>query len=141
MSSIIYFTEDVDFEFPNEKVINAWVKAIVTSEGYALEHLNFIFCSDAYLLQINTQYLSHDYYTDIITFDSSAVSGVIEGDIFISIERVSENALMLETPFLNELHRVIAHGVLHLLGFDDSTDELKASMRQKEDSYLSLLII
>lgn len=139
MSSISFFSEDISFDLPQKMQISNWITNIAASEGYQVGHLNFIFCSDAYLLVINQHYLFHDYYTDIITFSSSDLSGVVEGDVFISIERVSDNASLLILPFLLELHRVIVHGVLHLIGYDDSSAELKSIMRQKEDSYLSLL--
>lgn len=139
MSSISFFSEDLSFELPQQKVIEEWILNIVTLEGKSLKHLNYIFCSDAHLLSINQQYLAHDYYTDIITFDSSLSTDVIEGDIFISIDRVRDNASSLGISFLIELNRVIVHGVLHLIGFDDTTPASKNLMREKEDSYLSLL--
>jgi rRNA maturation RNase YbeY len=138
MSSISFFSEDTPFELPHQKVIKEWIADIVRVEGKILKHLNFVFCSDARLLLINQQYLDHDYYTDIITFDSSDSIDVIEGDIFISVDRVRDNATFLGHSFLLELNRVIAHGVLHLLGYDDTSPDLKVQMRQKEDSYLSL---
>jgi rRNA maturation RNase YbeY len=141
MGSISFFSEGISFELPRQKVINEWISNIVSMEGKTLKHLNYIFCSDAHLLTINQQYLAHDYYTDIITFDSSLSADVIEGDIFISIDRVRDNADTLGISFLDELNRVIAHGVLHLIGFDDTSAHLKIQMREKEDSYLSLLHI
>ncbi len=139
MSSISFFSEDISFELPHQKVIKEWILNIVLLEGKMLKHLNYVFCSDARLLSINQQYLAHDYYTDIITFDSSLSTDVIEGDIFISIDRVRDNAAVLGISFFLELNRVIAHGVLHLVGFDDTAPLLKMQMREKEDSYLSLL--
>jgi rRNA maturation RNase YbeY len=141
MSSISLFYEDVSFELPHQHVIKAWITNIVLLEGKSLKHLNYIFCSDAHLLSINQQYLAHDYYTDIITFDSSTHTDVIEGDIFISIDRVRDNAVTLGISFLVELNRVMAHGVLHLIGYDDTSLDLKNQMRVKEDSYLSLFHI
>ncbi len=138
MSSISFFSEDTPFELPHQKVIKEWITDIISREGKSLKHLNYIFCSDAHLLIINQQYLDHDYFTDIITFDSSDSPDVIEGDIFISVDRVQDNATSLGHSFLLELNRVIAHGVLHLIGYDDTSPELKLQMRQKEDSYLSL---
>ena len=105
--------------------------------GIKLKELNYIFCSDAYLLQINQQYLNHDTYTDIITFDNSEQEKVIVGDIFISAERISENALKFKVPEANEMHRVIIHGALHLLGYKDKTAESKKLMTQMEDNYLA----
>jgi rRNA maturation RNase YbeY len=138
MNSISFFSEDISFELPHQKVVKEWITEIICREGKTLGHLNYIFCSDAYLLRINQQYLEHDFFTDIITFDSSDTSDGIEGDIFISIDRVQENATNYGHSFLIELNRVIAHGVLHLIGYDDTTSDLKIQMRQKEDSYLSL---
>ena len=106
--------------------------------NYQLGELTFIFCSDEYLHKINLEYLDHDTYTDIITFDNADEDGTIEGDIFVSVERVKENAADLKIPFEDELHRVLIHGVLHLLGHDDTTPELKAAMRKEEDKCLSL---
>ncbi len=141
MSSIFFFSEEIPFELPHQKVIKEWILNIVSLEGKLLKHLNYVFCSDTHLLSINQQYLAHDYYTDIITFDSSPSADVIEGDIFISIDRVRDNADTLGISFFQELNRVIAHGVLHLIGFDDTAPHLKTLMRAKEDSYLSLLHI
>lgn len=138
MGSISFFSEDTPFELPHQGVIKEWIGNIIAAEGKKLKHLNYIFCSDAHLLKINQEYLDHDYYTDIITFNSSNQEDVIEGDIFISIDRVHDNALSLSNSFLHELNRVIAHGVLHLIGYDDNTASLKQTMRFKEDSYLSL---
>ena len=138
MHSISFFSEDTPFELPHPQATKEWIGNIIASEGKSLKHLNFIFCTDAHLLRINQEYLQHDYYTDIITFDASDQEDVIEGDIFISIDRVQDNALSLGNSFLHELNRVIAHGVLHLIGYDDRTGSLKQTMRFKEDSYLSL---
>ncbi len=138
MSSISFFSEGTPFELPHQKVIKEWIAGIISREGKTLKHLNYIFCSDAHLLRINQQYLDHDYYTDIITFDSSDSLDVIEGDIFISVDRVQDNAATIGHSFLDELNRVLAHGVLHLIGYDDTSPDSKIQMRQKEDSYLSL---
>jgi rRNA maturation RNase YbeY len=134
---IHFFNEDVDFTVPNPRKTKTWLKAIIKAEGYELNQLNYIFCSDEYLLNINRQYLEHDFYTDIITFDNSEVESIVEGDIFISIERVSENAKDLNKTFNEELLRVLAHGILHLVGYDDIEDEQELEMRTKEDFYLS----
>jgi rRNA maturation RNase YbeY len=106
--------------------------------GFELENLTYIFCSDEYLHQINLDYLDHDTYTDIITFNNADEAGIIESDIFISIDRVKENAEALNIPFTDELHRVMVHGVLHLIGFDDKTDDLKQKMQQEEDRSLAV---
>lgn len=109
-------------------------------EGRTLELLNIIFCSDNYLLKINTEYLNHNTLTDIVTFDqSNSTADGLEGDIYISIERVKENAQMLQQSFDDELCRVMIHGVLHLIGYTDKSARAKIAMRKKEDAYLSLL--
>lgn len=135
---ISFFTEDLDFELDPTQQTKHWIKDVIYQEGYNLVGLNYIFCSDAYLLQINQQYLQHNTYTDIITFDNSEKPNQVEADIFISIERVKENSRLLNKTFEEELHRVMIHGVLHLIGFNDKTAPLKKEMRKKEDACLSL---
>ncbi len=115
-----------------------WIKLVLAEEKFVLRTLNFIFCDDAYLLEMNQNYLQHDTLTDIITFDNSESVEQIEGDIFISTERVNENSLKLKLRFEDELHRVIIHGVLHLAGYSDKTADQKVIMREKENSCLSL---
>jgi len=137
MPAIHFFEEDILFKLKNKTKIRQWITGTIQAEGYRLQELNFIFCSDAYLLQINQQYLNHDTYTDIITFDNSEIEKVIVGDIFISIERIRENASKFNVPEENELHRVIIHGVLHLLGYKDKTAESKNLMTSMEDKYLA----
>ena len=137
MPAISFFEEDISFKLKNKTQIRQWLKQTIRNEGFKLKELNYIFCSDAYLLQINQQYLNHDTYTDIVTFDNSEEEGKIISDIFISIERVSENALKFNVPQLTELHRVIVHGTLHLLGYKDKTAIDKKKMTEKEDYYLS----
>lgn len=136
--AIEFVSEEIDFTLPQAEQVAAWLAAIVQNHKYRLENLTFIFCSDDYLHEINLEYLDHDTYTDIITFNNADEPYVIESDIFISIDRVKDNAAQLNIPFLDELHRVMAHGVLHLLGYDDKEPELKAQMRQAEDNCLSL---
>ena len=138
MPSINFFEEDIRFKLKDKAKVKTWVKATIETEGYKLQELNYIFCSDEYLLDINRQYLDHDTYTDIITFDNSEKEKVITGDIFISIDRVRENAEKFSSGELNELHRVIIHGALHLLGYKDKTAESKKNMTSKEDQYLSI---
>jgi probable rRNA maturation factor len=138
MAAINFFSQDISFILLKPRKISSWIKTVIKSEGHTLEALNFIFCSDERLLEINRQYLNHKTYTDIITFDTSEHNGKIEGDIFVSIERVKENAMKLNIPFQDELHRVIIHGVLHLLGYSDKTASQTKEMRKKEDAYLSL---
>ncbi len=139
MSAITYFSEDIVFRLPHKRQITAWVKKCIQAESYSLTVLNFIFCTDDYLLQINKQYLCHDYYTDIITFNQSEEENTVEGDIFISIDRVRDNASALQTEFGRELQRVLIHGVLHLCGYNDHSDADKHLMREKENFYLQLL--
>ena len=138
MPSVNFFNEDIVFTLKNKIKVKDWIKSTIKAEGYALQELNYIFCSDQYLLQINQQYLDHDTYTDIITFDNSDKHKVIIGDIFISIERIRENAVKFNSGLENELHRVIIHGALHLLGYQDKKADSKKLMTQKEDQYLSL---
>lgn len=136
---INFFNEDVDFKVPHPRKTKVWLKGIIEAESYELNQLNYVFCSDEYLLTINRQYLEHDFYTDIITFDNSEEEGKVEGDIFVSIERIHENAKELNKTFEEELRRVLAHGILHLVGYDDIEDEQELEMRAKEDFYLSKL--
>ena len=138
MQSVNFFEEDIDFTLSNEDYISNWIKTIVEKEGFVLQELNFIFCSDEYLYQMNVDYLNHDTYTDIITFDNSEEDKQIEGDIFISIDRVKDNATSIKSSFEDELDRVIIHGVLHLMGLKDKTPEEEKEMREKEEACLSL---
>ena len=132
-----YFFEDIKFEYKNRQFNNRWLKMVSESEICRLGDINIIFCSDPYILGINLQYLGHDYFTDIITFDYSE-KPVISGDLFISVDSVRENAAFYGTEFNEELHRVIVHGILHLIGYDDHTDADTAVMRQKENYYLQM---
>jgi rRNA maturation RNase YbeY len=138
MPSVNFFEEDIRFKLKNKTAVKQWVKATIEAEGSQLKEINYIFCSDQYLLQINQQYLDHDTYTDIVTFDNSETDGLIEGDIFISIDRIRENAVKFNSGEANELHRVIIHGALHLLGYQDKKAENKKIMTGKEDHYLIL---
>ncbi|MEO6148664.1 MAG: rRNA maturation RNase YbeY [Mucilaginibacter sp.] len=138
MPAIQFFEEDINFKLKNKAGIRQWIKDTILAEGYKLKELNYIFCPDAYLLELNKQYLDHDTYTDIVTFDNSEVEKTIVGDIFISIERIRENALKFSSGEANELHRVIIHGALHLLGYTDKKPADKKNMTLKEDFYLSL---
>lgn len=134
---IIFHTEEIGFELKNTNLLSLWLQTIIEQENKLLLLLNFIFCSDEYLHKINIEYLNHDTFTDIITFPLSKLPQ-IEGDIFISIDRVTENALAFEVPFETELHRVMAHGVLHLCGYGDKTQREVEIMRQKENEALVL---
>jgi probable rRNA maturation factor len=138
MGSIRFFCEDIPFKLPHPRKTSSWIKNTIIAERGNLISLNYIFCSDDFLRNINIQYLNHHTYTDIVTFSHSEAAGEIEGDIFISIDRVKENAEKFNTDFDTELHRVIIHGVLHLLGYGDKKPKEKTVMRAKEDAYLSL---
>lgn len=135
---LAFFPEEIDFKVPQSVKTTKWIKTISQSEGYKIGDLNYIFCSDDYLLEINRQYLDHDYYTDIITFDNSEEENRLEGDIYVSVDRVRDNAESLNVPFDVELRRVLIHGLLHLMGFEDSDGQLKTQMRAKEDECLLL---
>lgn len=135
MEEIHFFAEDIDFALPYPTATAAWLWQVIQQEGYTLAQLNVVFCSDQGLHAYNLQYLQHDTLTDVLSFDYSDMPSTLEGDIYISTERVQENALRLELPWLQELHTVMVHGVLHLLGYDDHTPEDKALMRQKEAAY------
>ena len=134
---MIDFHYEVDFHLPQSENYTDWIAAIISSENYFLDTIDYIFCDDAYLLTINQQYLNHDTYTDIITFDYTEGKN-IGGDIFISIDRVKENAVKFNVDFLHELRRVMSHGVLHLLGYLDKSAEDAALMRKKEEEKMKL---
>lgn len=134
---IRYFCEDIKFTYKNKLANNRWLKMVAGSEIRKIGDINVIFCSDNYILDVNMKYLQHDYFTDIITFDYCE-GKVLSGDLFISVDSVLENSIEFGTDFEEELHRVIVHGVLHLIGYDDHTDEDKKVMRQKEDYYLQM---
>ena len=136
--AIHFFAEGVDFQLPKPRVTTNWVKNAIKKERKTLGSLSFIFCSDTYLLRLNTEYLNHDTLTDILTFPATEDPKLIEGEIYISVDRVRENALKFKTTFDEELHRVIIHGTLHLVGYDDKSVSDKAKMREKEEAYLSL---
>lgn len=137
MASIQFFSEKVRFKLSNQRQTISWIKSVVKKEGASLKGVNYIFCSDDYLREINIQYLNHKTFTDIVTFNYGSTDQ-IEGDIFISIDRVKENAEKFKTDFQTEIHRVIIHGILHLVGYNDKSKTEKALMREKEDTYLSL---
>ncbi len=137
-ASIEVFSEEIDFQYKTPDNLYSWIASTIKAEGKSLSYLNIIFCDDQYLLKINQDYLQHDYYTDIITFHYEEEAAPIEGELFISIDRVKDNAETLKVSFDAELHRVIIHGVLHLCGYGDKTEEEQAIMRSKEDAYLSL---
>ncbi len=138
MAAVNYFTEGIRFKLEHPRKTAAWVKKVILKEKSSLKNLNFIFCSDDALLMRNKEFLNHTTYTDIITFDNSENEGEIEGDIFISVDRVRENASKFNQSFGHELHRVMIHGVLHLLGYNDKSAKQKTVIREKEDACLSL---
>ena len=138
MSAINFFAEEVEFDLKAEDEHCQWLYTVAEQEGYQIKELNYIFCSDEYLLKINQQYLNHDTYTDIITFDNSEEEAGLESDIFISIERIIDNAGTMNTSFDEELRRVMVHGLLHLMGYADKSETDKTIMRDKEDSCISL---
>ncbi len=135
---IRYFTEDIRFQYKGKRLTSNWLKKVAEQEEKRIGGVSIIFCSDPYLLGINREYLGHDYYTDIITFDYCE-GKLLGGDLFISIDTVRDNAAFYGTSFDNELHRVIVHGLLHLIGYDDHSDADTAAMRAAEDRALSLL--
>jgi probable rRNA maturation factor len=137
--SILFFFEETSFSFTKRTLIREWLQKIAKREQKKITALNYIFCTDDYLLTMNKQHLDHDTYTDIITFGySPKTSKDISGDIFISIDRIKENALIYQTTFQNELKRVMAHGLLHLCGYKDKTVSDKATMKKKEDASVAL---
>lgn len=134
---INFFNEDIDFKLKQKNEIKKWLKDAALNEGFTIKEINFIFCSDEYLHRINVEYLNHDTLTDIITFDNSEIKGKIEGDIFISIERVKDNSGDFGVSFEQELKRVMIHGVMHLCGYKDKTPQQEKQMRAKENEYLN----
>lgn len=136
--AVRFFSEEITFKIAHPRKTTFWIKEVIKKEKGQLDELNYIFCSDKYLLSINQQYLKHNTLTDIITFSNAKKGQPISGDIYISIERVKENAKQFKTSFDEELHRVIIHGILHLLGYKDKKPDDKALMRKKEEAYLSL---
>jgi len=137
MSDVSFHSEQTNFSVSNESRITDWLTSVCQKEGKTLGEISIIFCSDDYLLEVNKKHLNHDYYTDIITFDYSEGKDV-SGDLFISIDRVSENAKNFVVPILDEVHRIIVHGTLHLIGYTDKEPHAKKQMTAKEDFYLSL---
>lgn len=129
---------DVDMPVMNREVLKKWINGFVGSYGKVVGELYYLFCSDEYLYKMNVEVLRHDFYTDVITFQSNDNDTVLSGEIYISIDRVKENALALGLRYEDELNRVMAHGVLHLMGFKDKTDEDAIMMRQQEDFCLKM---
>lgn len=134
---MITFNYETDFELQNEADYEAWIETIIESEDFTEGEINFIFCDDSYLHKINVEYLDHDTFTDIISFDYT-IGNLISGDIFISIERVKDNAKEYEVSFDKELLRVMSHGILHYCGFKDKSEEDSNLMRQKENEKMEM---
>lgn len=134
---MISFNYEIDFKLSNEKEYSSWISKVIDSEQHKEGELNYIFCSDDYLHKINVKYLNHDTLTDIISFDYS-VGKKLHGDIYISVERVRDNAKDFNVDFNQELKRVMVHGILHYCGYKDKTEEDKTVMREKEDFYINL---
>ncbi len=135
--SIRFAVHNIDFELPESQKVRQWVAEVVRQRQKRVGNISYLFCDDEYMLQVNLQYLSHDTYTDIITFDYVAAD-LISGDILISVDRVGENARTYGVPFEQELHRVVIHGVLHLLGQGDKSPDEAAEMRRQEGEALAL---
>ena len=132
-----FSVQDTEMPVLDARKVTKWVKAVAAEYGFAVGNIHYIFCSDERELEVNRQFLGHDYYTDIITFDYSTAS-TLNGDIFISLDTVRSNAEQLNIPFDNELRRILIHGILHLTGQGDKTPETKAQMTAKEDKALAL---
>ena len=137
MEHISFYSESIDFQTENTSLYSKWIDESIQKESFSTGEISIIFTSDEYLLNLNRESLNHDYYTDIITFDYCQ-DNIINGDLFISIDRVKDNAKQFEEPFDKELSRVIIHGVMHLCGYKDKTHEEEQLMREKENFYLSL---
>lgn len=135
---MINFFSETDFEFKNTTVTSKWIEDVIAFEGFELGDINYIFCNDEYLHKLNVDFLQHDTLTDIISFDNS-LGKEIHGDIYISVERVKENAMLFKTPFSQELYRVIIHGILHYCGYKDKTESEAELMRLKEDKALQVI--
>ena len=136
---MISFNYETDFELPNESQLSDWISATILNEKCKEGEINYIFCDDEYLHKLNVEFLSHDTLTDIISFDYS-VGKELHGDIYISIERVVDNAKDFNSDFIDELHRVMIHGILHYCGYKDKTEADETVMRQKENDYLAKLL-
>ncbi|MCL1942996.1 MAG: rRNA maturation RNase YbeY [Candidatus Azobacteroides sp.] len=136
--AIIYQAEETAMPHIHKREVSKWIKEVAAMYGKDIESISYIFCSDEYILRINNQYLKHDYYTDIITFDYS-LNNDISGDIFISTDTVKSNSQKYKTDYNEELHRVIIHGILHLCGINDKSSEERADMTEKENKALEML--
>ena len=139
--AIHFFSEEIRFTLKEKLNRKRWLTKIATNAGFNIKELNYVFCSDEYLYQMNRDYLKHDTYTDIITFDNSENKDDIEGDIFVSIDRVRENAKTHAQEVETEMNRVLAHGLLHLMGYKDKSKEEAALMRLKEEESIKLYVL
>ena len=139
--AIRYFNDSCTYRLPEKRRTREWLVEVAREEGYAVGEINYIFCSAERLLEINREFLNHDYYTDIITFDESDLrgEGVINGEIYIDVETVADNAAQFGASRLDEMRRVVVHGVLHLCGQKDKTPTAERQMHRKEDKYLAQL--
>jgi metalloprotein, YbeY/UPF0054 family len=136
--AIQYYTENVATPSIKKKEVNEWIKKVAELQGKKVGEISYIFCDDEKILEVNNQYLQHDYYTDIITFDYTA-GNKISGDIFISLDTVKSNSKQFGTDYIEELHRIIIHGILHLCGIEDKTEEARKNMTEKENEALAIL--
>ena len=134
---VFFFKEGVSFRLTHQEALKKWIVRACRENKATIIGINYIFCSDKYLLRLNREYLNHHYYTDIITFDNSSARGFLEADIFISVDRVRANAAKFKTTFSDELHRVMIHGALHLMGYDDKNAMDEHNMRRAEDYWLA----
>jgi probable rRNA maturation factor len=134
---ILFFEEDISYKLKEKNRIKKWVTEVCKKYNKKVGEINYIFCSDEYLLNINKEYLQHDFYTDIITFDQSENDTQIDGELYISIDRIKDNAATLETTFEIELRRVLIHGILHLIGFGDKSEKEETEMRRLENEHLA----
>lgn len=135
---MINFNYETNFSLPDESRLSNWIINVISEEGCILDEINYIFCDDVFLLKLNVEYLNHDTLTDIISFDNS-IGKIIQGDIFISVERVADNAKDFNVSLQEELHRVMVHGVLHFCGYKDKSESESMLMRQKENYYIKQL--
>lgn len=135
---MIEFNFETDFKLDNDTLLNEWISNVIISEGFEVGEVHYIFCDDEFLHKLNVEFLNHDTLTDVISFDYR-MGNQINGEIFISVERVQDNAKDFNNSFEDELHRVMIHGILHFCGYKDKTDEEEALMRNKENEALSLL--
>lgn len=135
---MVEYNYETSFELKDEKLLENWIEEVALNHGFEVGEINYIFCDDAYLLKLNVEFLQHDTLTDVISFDNS-LGKLINGDIFISVERVTENAKEYNVAFDDELQRVMIHGILHYMGFKDKTDDEVKQMRSAENTALKLL--